>query len=411
MKVTSIAARFLALSTAAFAANAPTFTKDVAPILYTRCLECHRPGEAGPMAFRTYQETRPWAKAIKEAVAKHAMPPWYANTEVDHFSNDRHLSATEVATLTQWADAGAPEGNAADLPKLPEFTEGWVIGKPDLVLKLPREFKIPAKGVVQYQYFTIDPGFTEDTWVQAAEVRPTQRAQVHHILVFAQEGRKRNPRGGEQFSDMLIGYAPGVPSLTWDKDTAFLVKAGSTFLLQVHYTTNGTEAIDQSVVGLKIRKDKPKYRAVCGSTVQFRLDIPPGEPNYMTTASYTFREDTTLLDMTPHMHLRGKAFKYEITYPDGRHEVLLDVPHYDFNWQLAYVLAEPRTVPAGTRIDTTAWYDNSPNNKYNPDPTKEVHWGDQTFQEMMIGFFNYKIPVDRPDPPKAERPTRAGAAQ
>lgn len=411
MKVTSIAASFLALSAAAFAANAPTFTKDVAPILYTRCLECHRPGEAGPMAFRTYQETRPWAKAIKEAVAKHAMPPWYANTEVDHFSNDRHLSATEVATLTQWADAGAPEGNSADLPKLPEFTEGWVIGKPDLVLKLPREFKIPANGVVQYQYFTIDPGFTEDTWIQAAEVRPTQRAQVHHILVFAQDGHKRNPRGGEQFSDMLIGYAPGVPSLTWDKDTAFLVKAGSTFLLQVHYTTNGTEAIDQSVVGLKIRKDKPKYRAVCGSTVQFRLDIPPGEPNYMTTASYTFREDTTLLDMTPHMHLRGKAFKYEITYPDGRHEVLLDVPHYDFNWQLAYVLAEPRTVPAGTRIDTTAWYDNSPNNKYNPDPTKEVHWGDQTFQEMMIGFFNYKIPVDRPDPPKAERPTRAGAAQ
>ncbi len=411
MKVTSIAASFLALSAAAFAANAPTFTKDVAPILYTRCLECHRPGEAGPMALRTYQETRPWAKAIKEAVAKHAMPPWYANTEVDHFSNDRHLSATEVATLTQWADAGAPEGNSADLPKLPEFTEGWVIGKPDLVLKLPREFKIPANGVVQYQYFTIDPGFTEDTWIQAAEVRPTQRAQVHHILVFAQEGHKRNPRGGEQFSDMLIGYAPGVPSLTWDKDTAFLVKAGSTFLLQVHYTTNGTEAIDQSVVGLKIRKDKPKYRAVCGSTVQFRLDIPPGEPNYMTTASYTFREDTTLLDMTPHMHLRGKAFKYEITYPDGRHEVLLDVPHYDFNWQLAYVLAEPRTVPAGTRIDTTAWYDNSPNNKYNPDPTKEVHWGDQTFQEMMIGFFNYKIPVDRPDPPKAERPTRAGAAQ
>ena len=171
--------------------------------------------------------------------------------------------------------------------------------------------------MVQYQYFTIDPGFTEDTWIQAAEVRPTQRAQVHHILVFAQDRKKRNPRGGEQFSDMLIGYAPGVPSLTWDPDTAFLVKAGSTLLLQVHYTTNGKEAIDKSVVGLKIRKDKPKYRAICGSATQFRLDIPPGEPNYETKASYTFREDTTLLDMTPHMHLRGKAFKYEITYPDG----------------------------------------------------------------------------------------------
>jgi len=400
----------LIFSSLAMAAKAPTFSKDVAPILYNRCLECHRPGEAGPMAFRTYQETRPWAKAIKQAVMTHNMPPWYADTTIDHFKNDRHLTEQEVATITQWVDAGAPEGKAVELPKLPEYIEGWVIGKPDLVLSLPKEFKIPATGVVQYQYFTIDPGFKEDTWIQAAEVRPTQRAQVHHILVFAQDGGKRNPRGGEQFADMVIGYAPGVPSLTWDDDTAFLVKAGSTLLLQVHYTTNGKEAIDKSVVGLKIRKDKPKYRAISGSATQFRLDIPPGEPNYMAKASYTFREDTTVLDLTPHMHLRGKAFKYVLTYPDGHSEVLLDVPHYDFNWQLAYVLAEPRNVPAGSRMDVTAWYDNSPNNKYNPDPSQTVHWGDQTFNEMMIGFFNYKIPVDRPDPPKAERPTR-GAAQ
>src|SRR6202051_2331019 len=214
------------ISGAALAANAPTFTKDVAPILYNRCLECHRPGEAGPMAFRTYQETRPWAKAIKQAVMTPNMPPWYADTKIDHFKNDRHLTDTEVATITQWVDAGAPEGDGP-APKMPQFTEGWVIGKPDLILQLPKEFKIPATGVVQYQYFTIDPGFTEDTWVQAAEVRPTQRTQVHHILVFAQDGKKRNPRGGEQFSDMLIGYAPGVPSLTWDQDTAFLVKAGA----------------------------------------------------------------------------------------------------------------------------------------------------------------------------------------
>jgi hypothetical protein len=398
-------------SSLTMAASVPTFTKDVAPILYNRCLECHRPGEAGPMAFRTYEETRPWAKAIRQAVMTHDMPPWYADTKIDHFKNDRHLSAQEISTITQWVDGGALEGAASDLPKLPEFTEGWVIGKPDVILSLPREFKIPASGVVQYQYFTIDPGFTEDTWIQAAEVRPTQRAQVHHILVFAQEGNKRNPRGGEQFSDMLIGYAPGVPSLTWDQDTAFLVKAGSTLLLQVHYTTNGKEAIDKSIVGLKIRKDKPKYRAISGSAVQFRLDIPPNEPSYETKASYVFREDTTLLDLTPHMHLRGKAFKYVLTYPDGRSEVLLDVPHYDFNWQLAYVLAQPRTVPAGSKMDVTAWYDNSANNKYNPDPSQTVHWGDQTFQEMMIGFFNYKVPVDRPDPPKVERPTRTGAAQ
>jgi hypothetical protein len=398
------------LSSVAMAASAPTYTKDVAPILYNRCLECHRPGEAGPMAFRTYSETRPWAKAIKTAVLAHQMPPWFADTTVDHFKNDRHLTDQEIATLTQWVDGGAPEGKASDLPKMPDFTEGWTIGKPDLVLT-NKEFPIPADGVVQYQYMTIDPGFKVDTWVQSAEVRPSQRSQVHHILVFVQEGGKRAPRGGEQFSDMLIGYAPGVPSLTWDDDTGFLVKAGSTFLLQVHYTTNGKAAVDKSVIGLKIRKDVPKFRAISGSATQFQLNIPPGESNYESHASYTFREDTTVVDLTPHMHLRGKAYKYVLTYPDGRSEVLLNVPHYDFNWQLAYILAEPRQVPAGSRMDVTAWYDNSANNKYNPDPTQMVHWGDQTFQEMMIGFFNYKVPVDRPDPPKAERPTRGAALQ
>ena len=392
------------VSSLAMAANAPTFTKDVAPILYNRCLECHRPGEAGPMAFRTYQETRPWAKAIKQAVMTHDMPPWYADPTIDHFKNDRHLTEQEVATIAKWVDAGAPEGKAADLPKLPQYTEGWVIGKPDLVLTLPKEFKIPATGVVQYQYFTIDPEFTEDTWIQAAEVRPTQRTQVHHILVFAQDAtgpdgkRKRSPRGGEQFSDMLIGYAPGVPTITWDPDTAFLVKAGSKLLFQVHYTTNGTEATDHDMLGLKIRKDAPKFRAITGSAVQFRLSIPPNDPNYETKAVQEFKEDATLIDLTPHMHLRGKAFKYVITYPDGRSEVLLNVPHYDFNWQLSYVLSEPRVVPAGSKIEATAWYDNTANNKYNPDPTQTVKWGDQTFNEMMIGFFNYRVPVDRAEP-------------
>ncbi len=392
----------LAIAGAACAAAAatPTFTKDVAPILYQRCLECHRPGEAAPMSFRTYQEVRPWAKAIKQQVATRKMPPWDADPHVDKFKNDRRLTDEQVATLVAWADGGAPEGKASDLPKMPEFTEGWVIGKPDAVFDTGKDFKIPAEGVVPYQYFKVDPGFKEDTWVQAVEVRPQQRSQVHHILVFVQQGNQRVTRAGEPFSDMLIGYAPGVPTITWDPDTAFLVKAGSTFLFQVHYTVNGKEASDRSVLGLKIRKDKPKYRAFSGSATQFRLDIPPNEPNYQTAATYTFKEDVTLLDMTPHMHLRGKAFKYVITYPDGRSEELLNVPHYDFNWQLSYILAEPRQVPAGSKIEATAWYDNSANNKFNPDPSQTVHWGDQTFQEMMIGFFNYKVPVDHPEPAK-----------
>jgi len=338
------------------------------------------------------------------------MPPWHADPAVDHFSNDRSLTAAEISTIVKWADAGAPEGNPKDMPKLPALVEGWQFGKPDKVVDIGTDFKIKAEGVIDYQYFKIDPGFKEDTWIQAAEVRPTQRKQVHHILVFVQEGGKRVTRGGEQFSDMLIGYAPGVPSITWDPDTAFLVKAGSTLLLQVHYTANGKEASDRSVVGFKIRKDTPKYRAFSGSATQFRLAIPPNEPNYMTKAVYTFKEDVTLLDFTPHMHLRGKAFKYVMTYPDGRVEEMLNVPHYDFNWQLSYILAEPRKVPAGTKIEATAWYDNSANNKYNPDPSKEVKWGDQTFQEMMIGFFNYKVPVDRPDPAPSAQPARRPAA-
>lgn len=400
----NIVALLLVSTAFALAANTPTFTKDVAPILYNRCLECHRPGEAAPMALRTYAEVRPWAKSIRQNVAMRTMPPWHADPATNHFSNSRRLSDAEVATIVKWADNGAPEGKRSELPKLPEFTDGWVIGKPDVTIDIGKEYKIPAQGVVAYQYFKVDPGFTEDTWVQASEVRPTQRSQVHHILVFVQEGGKKVTRGGEQFSDMLIGYAPGVPTITWDADTAFLVKAGSTILFQVHYTPNGKEAVDRSVLGLKIRKDKPKYRAFSGSATQYRLAIPPGEPNYETKATHVFKEDVTLLDMTPHMHLRGKAFHYKITYPDGRSEDLLNVPKYDFNWQLSYILSEPRVVPAGSKIEATAWYDNSANNKYNPDPSKAVKWGDQTFEEMMIGFFNYKVPVDRPAPAVRPRP-------
>jgi hypothetical protein len=389
--------------------STPTFTKDVAPILYARCLECHRPGEAAPMSFRNYQEVRPWAKAIKQQVATHSMPPWDADPAVDKFKNDRSLTDAQVATLVKWADSGAPEGKPGDMPKMPEFTQGWVIGKPDVTLDTGVDFKIPASGVVPYQYFKVDPGFKEDTWVQAVEVRPQQRSQVHHILVFVQGEKGGLTRAGEQFSNMLIGYAPGVPTITWDPDTAFLVKAGSTFLFQVHYTVNGTEAMDRSVLGIKVRKDKPTYRAFSGSATQFKLEIPPNEPNYETKAIYTFKEDVTLLDMTPHMHLRGKAFKYVLTYPDGRTEELLNVPRYEFNWQLSYIFAEPRKVPAGSKIEATAWYDNSLNNKWNPDPTKTVRWGDQTFQEMMIGFFNYKVPADRPEPENKvqQRPTPA----
>ena len=368
------------------------------------------------MAFRTYQETRPWAKAIRQAVMTHNMPPWYADTTIDHFKNDRHLTEQEVATITKWVDDGALEGK-----KSRSAEAAGVHGR--VGDRQARSHREPAEGVHDSGYGRRAVSiFHHRSWLHGRHLDSGGRSTADAARAGASHPGVRAGRGGsgretaaqsprrravQRYGDRLRA---GRAEPTWDKDTAFLVKAGSTFLLQVHYTTNGKEAIDKSVVGLKIRKDKPTYRAVSGSATQFKLDIPPGDPSYETKATYTFREDTTLLDLTPHMHLRGKAFKYVLTYPDGRSEVLLDVPHYDFNWQLAYILAEPRKVPAGSRMDVTAWYDNSPNNKYNPDPTQTVHWGDQTFQEMMIGFFNYKVPVDRPDPPKAERPTR-GAAQ
>lgn len=350
------------------------------------------------MALRTYSEVRPWAKAIKQSTLTRTMPPWHADPSQNHFANNRRLTEDQVQTIAKWADAGAPEGNPADMPKIPEFVEGWKIGKPDFTIDMGADFKIPAEGVIRYQYYTLDPGFKEDKWIQAAEVRPGQRSQVHHILVFVREGGQRVTRAGEQFSDMLIGYAPGVPSIVFDSETAFLVKAGSKLVFQVHYTSNGKEATDRSVLGLKFRNDTPKYRAFSGSATQFRFAIPPNAPNHEVKAQWTFREDVTLLDLTPHMHLRGKAFKYVLTYPDGRTENLLDVPKYDFNWQLSYILDQPRKIPAGSKIDATAWYDNSANNKYNPDPSKTVRWGDQTFEEMMIGFFNYKVPVTQAAP-------------
>jgi hypothetical protein len=408
MKLLTFAAAAMTVAGVSSAANTgsaiPTYSKDVAPILNRRCVECHRTGEAGPMTLQSYKEVRPWAAAIRQAVLSRTMPPWHADPKVNHFSNDRRLTDGELAIVAKWAENGAPEGNAADLPAPPKFVTGWKIGKPDFVADMGAEFKIPAEGVIKYQYYTIDPGFKEDKWITAVEVRPGQRTQVHHILVFVLEDGKRVVRGGEQFSDMLIGYAPGVPSVEWPDDTAFLVKAGAKLRFQVHYTANGKEAVDRSVLGLKFRETAPKYRAFCSSAMQPRIKIPPGDANYEARALFTFPEDVTLIDLTPHMHLRGKAFRYTLTYPDGKSEELLNVPRYDFNWQLSYVLSEPRKVPAGSKLEAVAWYDNSPNNKYNPDPTKTVMWGEQTFEEMMIGFFNYTVPVNAPPPPANARP-------
>jgi hypothetical protein len=370
-------------------AATPTFSKDVAPILYNRCAECHRAGEAAPMALTSYQEARPWAKAIKAAVLQRKMPPWLADQHYGSFANDRRLSDKEIETLAAWADGGAPEGDAKLTPAVPHFETGWIIGKPDAVIDTGTDYAVPAQGTVAYQYFTVATNFTEDKWVESAEVRPDKRAVVHHVIAFLQEPDGR----GSPLANLLVGYAPGEQPMRLNPGTAKLIKAGSKIIFQVHYTPNGTATTDRSYIGLRFAKEAPKFRAVTANATNRGFVIPPGDPNYQVKSTWTARQEVTLLGLMPHMHLRGKDFKYTVVYPDGREEVLLDVPKYDFGWQLHYDLKAPINLPEGTRIDCVAHFDNSPNNKFNPDPSKEVKWGDQTWEEMMMGFFDYSVPV------------------
>ena len=363
-------------------ASAITFTKDVAPIFYRNCAQCHRPGEIAPMSLLTYKDARPWARSIREKVAARDMPPWHADPRYGEFSNDRRLSQKDVDTIVAWVDQGAKEGDARDLPASPAFTEGWNIGKPDEVFYLPQEYEVPASGVVEYKYFTVPTNFKEDKWIQAAEIRPGNRAVVHHIIVFAQ-------KAGEQ--RLLVGYAPGEQPAVIPAGLARKIPAGSNLIFQVHYTPTGVAGKDRSYVGFIFTKEPPKNEIVTRPVLNARFVIPAGDPNYQVESTYTFNEDSHIQSLMPHMHLRGKDFQFKMTYPDGTSKIILSVPKYDFSWQSYYILKEPVAAPKGARLDCLAHFDNSEQNKYNPDPRKEVRWGDQTWEEMMIGWTSYTL--------------------
>jgi hypothetical protein len=388
---------FVAGVSASGPAPAPTFTKDVAPILHKRCIECHRAGEIAPMSLISYKEVRPWSKSIKQRVVERSMPPWSADPHHGKFSNDPTLSKQEIDTIVAWVDAGSPKGDDKDLPAVPKFTQGWTIGEPDLVLTMKDEQTIPADGTIPYLYFTIPTGLTEDKWVQAMEIRPGNRGVVHHVIAFT------TPPGGSandarQGRGHLGGITPNKTGIVFSPGTARLLKAGSNIVFQMHYTTNGESSKDRTSIGLKFAKEPPTKALNTGNAANSRFVIPAGDPNHEVKSSTTFKEDVHLTSFMPHMHFRGKDFKYTAVYPDGREEVLLNVPKYDFNWQLNYVLAEPKALPKGTRLDCVAHFDNSTRNKYNPDPTKEVRWGDQTWEEMMIGWFVYTKDAETPAP-------------
>ncbi len=371
--------------------GAPTYSKDVAPILNKRCVECHRAGEAAPMALTNYTEVRPFAKAIREAVMANRMPVWLASPDHGQFKNDRRLSDSEKEVISQWVAAGAPEGARRDLPPAPAFELGWNIGKPDRVIDIGTTFEVPASGTVPYKYFEVASGFTEDMWVQAAEIRPDKRSVVHHVIVFMLDahGKPVDSAGG----DLLVGWAPGDPPLQLPDGTAMRVRAGTRFRIQLHYTPNGKAALDKTYFGLRFAKAPPVREAITGRAINTRLVIPAMAADHEEKASWQFKKDVEIVSYMPHMHVRGKAFQYAMVYPDGKREVLLDVPRYDFGWQLAYKPVTPLQVPQGARMECVARYDNSPNNRNNPDPAKEVRWGDQTWEEMMIGWFTYTVPV------------------
>ncbi|HEY3124543.1 MAG TPA: thiol-disulfide isomerase [Thermoanaerobaculia bacterium] len=399
----------------------PTFNKDVAPILYKNCVACHRPGQIAPMSLVAYKDVRPWARSIREVVMERRMPPWLAEPHYGEFANDRRLSQKEIDTIAAWVETGAREGESGDLAPAPQFTEGWTIGAPDLVLAMNEEFSVPADGVVPYKYFTVPTNFTEDRYVQFAEIRQGNRAVVHHVIVTVREpGDSAGPadapsgedgtRRGRNPDGMLVGWAPGMSPLMLPPGKAKLIKAGSSLVFQMHYTPNGEAGRDRTSVGLTFAKGPVEKRVVTTPVAARALVIPPGEPNYESHSSYTFKEDCRILSFMPHMHVRGKDFEYRLVYPDGVSKIVLRVPRYDFNWQLSYFLKEPLAVPKGSRLECTAHHDNSAGNKYNPDPTKEVRWGPQTWEEMMIGWFDYTL--DSQDLRQGSKPrTDSGSPQ
>ena len=411
----------LTLSAAGLLAGAApdvSFHKDIEPILQARCQGCHRAGEAAPMSLLTYQETRPWAKAIRQAVLTRTMPPWFADPAHGNFANDRRMPQREIDQLVAWVDSGAKEGDPKDAPKPRSFTDGWAMGKPDAVVEMPMDFPVPATGTVEYTYFVVPTGFTEDKWVENVEVRAGNTKVVHHVVIEVR------PPGVKAFSDAKVGepYVPPAKPKPHDPETgqgllevgtlevagvyvpggvpyylkpgqARLIPAGSDLIFQMHYTTNGKAGSDRSRVGFQFAKQPPAERVVNTFVSNRNLHIPAGDANHKVLAQVTLQADSTLLAMFPHMHVRGRSFEYRATYPNGDSEILLSVPKYNFNWQLTYYLQQPKVLPKGTVLECVAGYDNSPNNPFNPDPNKEIYWGDQTWDEMLAGFVDLAMPV------------------
>jgi hypothetical protein len=396
----------------------PTFYRDVLPIVQEHCQVCHRNGGIAPMAFENYESTRGYAAAILGATQNRSMPPWFAEKGVGHFSNDSSLTDEEIALLAAWATARAPAGNPADAPPPKKWSDRWTIPTPDLEMKMAEPVNIPAGGDVGYTYEILPTHFKEGRWVQASEILPGLPEHVHHAVVYVRPPESpwlRHAPVGKPFtaemlnspedkrdamwtdSDVLLVYAPGSTPDNWPRGMAKFIPAGSDLVFQMHYTTNGKPGKDLTRVGLIFAKEPPEKRVLTLQLTNDHFVIPPGAPDYRVEARGTLPNDALLLSFFPHMHLRGKRFEYNIIHKDRAVEPLLRV-HYHFHWQMSYRLAEPLPLKAGTELQAVAWFDNSNDNPHNPDPGAAVRWGEQTYDEMMVGFFDVAVDssLDKP---------------
>jgi len=391
-----------------------TFYKDVLPVLQNNCQTCHRPGEIAPMSFMTYKDTRPWAKAMKTAVLTRQMPPWFADPDYGHFANDKRLSESDIQTIVAWADGGAAEGNEKDKPAPVAFQDGWGL-KPDMVIEMPQDIELPATGTINYKSILVKVNFPEDRWVIAADLRPGNPQAVHHMRAIVrpagsdwmkdavpgvayEQGDTEVGRQG-MGSDLLGKFNPGLGAQDFARfDSAKFVPKGSDIVFSMHYTATGKPTTDRSKLGLVFAKAPPKLRYFThdGPTAS-NLAIPAGDGNAEVVSEMTAMADTKLVYLQPHMHLRGKDYEVRLIYPSGISETVFKAP-WDFNWQLGYDFAAPIPIPKGTRIVGIAHFDNSANNKWNPDPAKLVVWGNQNWEEMQNCFMSFLIDPNVKDP-------------
>ncbi|MFZ5830976.1 MAG: redoxin family protein [Planctomycetota bacterium] len=382
---------------------AVTYHNRISRIVQNNCMECHREGGLAPFSLEKHEDVKDYAEMIRYVVEQQIMPPWFAapHEPADEekaalrWANDRSLSPSDRADLLAWIKAGAPEGDPRDAPLPRSFPEDWMIGEPDLVVQIPEPIAVKATGRMPYQYVRVQTSFPEDRWVQAVEVQPTSRAVVHHVLVFVQEGRNRDEEIDER-TGFFAGYVPGNSHQRYPEGFAKKLPAGAALVFQLHYTPNGTATTDQTRLGLVLAKEPPRHIVRNVGIANRRISIPPGASNHAERAVLPVPADVVLLAFMPHMHLRGKAFRYDLVLPHGDRQRLLDVPRYDFNWQLSYRLAEPLAVPRGSRIEVTGWFDNSAGNPANPDPSQTVRWGPQTEDEMLLGYVEFYVPSETP---------------